>query len=146
MNLKSSFSFVWAIKVAIAITFIAHGYEALSLHPKFVDFIIKTFRIYLGVSLSEATSRYMLYVIGALDVLAALGLLMFTNKTSIVYMIFWGALTAFCRVLYDPTNGLADTLSRVSHFAMPLSLYMLYFAKANGREVFDRTANRRPVS
>ena len=80
----------------------------------------------------------MLFVIGAVDILAALALLGFNSKASIVYMAFWGALTAVCRVLYDPTNGLADTLSRVSHFAIPLALYMYYFSKAAGRQLMSR--------
>ena len=80
----------------------------------------------------------MLFVIGAVDILAALALLGFNSKASIIYMAFWGALTAVCRVLYDPTNGLADTLSRVSHFAIPLALYMYYFSKAASRQLMSR--------
>ncbi len=134
LKMRSPLAFVWSIKIAIAVTFVAHGFEALNLHPKFVDFIIKTFRIYLGVSVSEATCHYMLFVIGVADILAAIALLIVNSKASIVYMAFWGALTAICRILYDPTNGLADTLSRVSHFAIPLALYMFYFSKVAGKQ------------
>ena len=138
LKMRSSLTFVWSIKIAIAATFVAHGFEALNLHPKFVDFIIKTFRIYLNVSVSEAACHYILFVIGAADILAALALLTLNSKTAVVYMAFWGALTAVCRILYDPTNGLADTLSRVSHFAIPLALYMFYFSKAAGKHLLGR--------
>lgn len=117
------------LKLAIAVTFIAHGYEALCLHPKFTDFLIKTFRVYLGLVLTEEKTHFMLYVIGAVDILAAMSLILTNSRWSTSYMVFWGALTALCRVMYDSNNGLADTLDRVSHFAIPLALYLLYHTK-----------------
>ena len=116
------------LKLAIAVTFIAHGYEALCLHPKFTDFLIKTFRVYLGLVLTEEKTHFMLYVIGAVDILAAMSLIL-TNSRWATSTWFSGALTALCRVMYDSNNGLADTLDRVSHFAIPLALYLLYHTK-----------------
>ena len=115
------------LKVAIATTFIAHGYEAIMLNPKFIDFIIRISRVYSGVAISEATASSMLYVIGVVDIFVAISLLTFMNRFSIAYMAFWGGLTALARVFFDPTNGPTDMIIRSAHFAVPFFLYLSYY-------------------
>jgi len=128
------------LKVAIALTFIPHGLFAMGLIYVPGHFIDMTIQI-LGVT--EDQARLFLFVIGALDVIAAL--LLFVPKASkyaLVYIIVWGILTAFARIVagYNLdffSNSLHHytylTVYRLPHGLLPLAVYMIQYGSFKQR-------------
>ncbi len=125
----------WAaplIAWAIAITFFAHGIEAILVHPAFVDYIVLGFKSILGVSLSENSAALLLRCVGLVDILCALAVLplrarggLFPRIASgvLLWMAFWGIFTASLRLLGFGVQNWAEFGIRCSHFALPLALY-----------------------
>lgn len=118
------------IKVAIALTFVGHGFYALGIHPQpgqYVDMILNVF------SISELLARKILVIVGVLDLSVAI-LIFFPKyfQVSIWYIIIWAALTSLARVVaHIDFNFLAasmdqwlyEVLVRVPHFGLPLALW-----------------------
>lgn len=85
------------IKIIIGLTFIGHGLYAIGYYaqpPVFIKMIRST------IACDYATAQIILYIIGALDIIAAL-LLFVPNKRiqqiALVHIIAWGFITAFGR-------------------------------------------------
>ena len=85
---------------------------------------------------SDATALRFLLVVGILDFVAAACVLLPAlriQQAGLVYMVLWGGATALARVLtyYDPSvdlygldPGIAQTLVRTSHWALPLFMLL----------------------
>jgi len=123
---------IFGLKVAIALTFIPHGLFAMGvpyLPGHFIDMTI----IILGVNETQATQ--FLFSVGFLDVLFSL--LIFVPKLSkyvLWYMIIWGFITAFSRLIAGfNINFLSSslhgstylTIYRLSHGILPLIVLLL---------------------
>ena len=121
------------IKVAIALTFICHGLYALGVYPQpghFVDMMIQ------GFGMSEPLAKTSLKIAGGLDIIVAIGLFIPNQtiyKTSLWYLLIWGLLTTFARLVanvdlalgwYSWQQWLPETLVRFPHFALPLLLLL----------------------
>lgn len=108
------------VKIAIALVFTTHGLFAMGLiyvPGHFVDMTIKI----LGVS--EAVAKQFLFVIGLLDVIASI--LIFIPKLSkyaFYYLIIWGILTAFARIV---SGFSADFIARSFHHFSYLVIYRI---------------------
>ncbi len=129
------------MKLALAATFIGHGLYAIGFHPlpgNFIDMMIK------GFGMTESIAKTTLWIIGWLDILAAIALLCFplisSRKGKQIYMIalyytlIWGFLTALARVYtnvawssgwYSLKQWLPEFLMRFPHFLIPLTLILL---------------------
>jgi len=59
----------WTMRVALALTFFAHGLEALQQRGAFLDMLILASRYLLDVRLTEAIAQQLLLGIGAIDLL-----------------------------------------------------------------------------
>jgi len=118
--------------IACALTFVCHGLYAVGYYPRpgtFVDMTISSLHV------DEATAHLILQIAGYLDFVVAL--LIFipqTQKVALLYMVFWGFLTAFARVYAYFIPSLAiDTLSqwwfetafRLIHGGLPLFVYLV---------------------
>ncbi len=125
---------IFAMKVAIAITFIAHGLYALNFYPRPGNFIQMVIDI-LGVN--ESTAIIFLNVAGVLDFAIAIGIFLKgkIRDAALLYAIFWGLATSIARIwshLY--IDMLEDTLMvwvheavyRMPHFLIPLAVYYFY--------------------
>ena len=115
------------LRIAVAITFAAHGYEAWQRHPKFVDFNIVVAQRLLGWSVTQDTAEATLVVIGTIDLLAAALLLLGPRWRAVAfYMAFWGLVTATARVVYAGAVGFSgayhQTLLRACHVGVPLAI------------------------
>lgn len=111
--------------VAAAATFIAHGWEALQLHPRFVDYLLLASRWLLGWSLAQATASDILLVIGAVDVLLGVAILVgLRSRVVFAYMAFWGAVTATARVVHGGLGAYPSTLVRAANAGVPLALFV----------------------
>ena len=126
------------LKIAIAFTFIPHGFMAMGIPYRPGHFIDMTI-IILGVNETQAT--LFLFIVGFLDVLCAL--LVFVPKLSkyaLWYMIIWGFATAFARIvsgfnidfISSSIHGSAYlTIYRLAHGIIPLIVLLLEMNKTN---------------
>lgn len=126
---------IW-MKLAICLTFIAHGLLALGILETPASFYGMVTNI-LGLNMQDAQLFLMLAGIG--DIIACIVLITGRNKFqqyALLYCFCWGLLTALARtmnVFHADTvtlllNGLAETLVRVPNALIPL-LYLLYLKR-----------------
>ena len=116
------------IYFALSLCFIGHGAYALNIQSTPADFLSMTMNI---LSIEEDSARYFLFIFGTLDFVAALCIwlpIKELKRTALIYMIIWGALTAFARPLGQPAIDLTERLVvwgpemlwRLSHMLIPL--------------------------
>jgi hypothetical protein len=132
LNSVDNKNIVLGIKIAIACTFIAHGLYAMGLvylPGHFVDMTI----ILLGFT--EPQVGTFLYVVGLLDII--MSILIFVPKFSkyaLIYMIFWGLLTAFARFVAGYNKNFIEmsfynytylVIYRLSHGLIPLLVLLM---------------------
>ena len=110
---------------AACAVFIAHGFEALTLRPQFVDYLQVTFARAAHLTISVSTAHTLLLAIGAADVFVALLVLFRPTRPVLAYMAGWGFLTAAMRlVYYGPADGLGPALVRSLNGGAPLVLLL----------------------
>jgi hypothetical protein len=139
---------LFGLKLAIVLTFVPHGLFAMGLIYLPGHFIDMTIKI-LGINELQAT--YFLYVVGLLDVICAI--LLFVPKFSkyaLLYMIFWGFLTALARLVAGFNSNFLSaslhgsaylTIYRLAHGIIPLVVYLLEQNKTN--QVFKIAVDER---
>ena len=121
------------LKVAIALTFTAHGLYAMNVFPRPGIFLDMTMQI-LGVS--QEVAIQFLNVAGMMDlVISVLIFLPFKfAKWGLGYAVMWGLATALARVVafFEWSNALTtlhqwlyETVMRMPHFLIPLAVLML---------------------
>lgn len=116
----------WTMRFAIAVTFAAHGIEALLRKAIFVDYLIFA-GMRIGYRMPEETAVTMLKVIGTMDLLLAIGILLPWRLTPVaIWMAAWGFITAGARIVYAGQYGLPDFTLRIIHGALPLALALLW--------------------
>ncbi len=125
-NLKGRDDWALILRIGIAATFFGHGLEALSLHPKFLDFLMDFSEVYLGFELLQNHAYTILYVIGVIDLAVALLALVTRFNMIFLYMALWGLITAICRITYFEGSGIMPFMVRSAHWVIPLVLF-LYF-------------------
>lgn len=124
------------IKVAIALTFTAHGLYALGFYPRPVHFMEMTMNI-LGVQEEQAIQ--FLNTAGILDFVISIGLFLPWRwaKYCLAYAVFWGAGTTAARIWayfdwewldYVLVQWLHESVMRFPHFLVPLAV-LLFLAK-----------------
>jgi hypothetical protein len=123
--------FFW-LKLAIALTFVGHGFYALGWHPRPAHFL--TMMMWLP-GVTEARAADLLWIAGVLDlVVAVLIFLPRVRLPALAYAAAWGLITALARVLTHLTPaedayGLIpwafETLVRLPHGLLPLLLLAL---------------------
>ncbi len=127
--------YTWGAAAAAA-TFAAHGLYALNIFPRPGHFTAMTMQI---LHVSEGAAATFLSIMGALDLVAALAVLLpwtLARRISLVYMIVWGLLTAIARYAAHVHFQLPwwpralqewtpEVLIRFPHFLAPLSLWYL---------------------
>jgi hypothetical protein len=116
----------WVLRVAVAATFLGHGWEALQHHPAFVDLVLGSLRRMFGEAPSEAAVRSILTGIGVLDL--ALAALVLVRRWSwvVAWMALWGFATAASRTLALGTGFAHETALRTLNGAAPLALLLLW--------------------
>lgn len=124
---------IFWLKVSIALTFIPHGLFAMGLIYVPGHFIDMTIKI---LAVTETQSRQFLFIVGLLDIIAAVFLFIpKLVKPAFIYIIIWGILTAIARVVagfnYDFfLNSIHNftylTVYRLPHGLLPLATLILY--------------------
>lgn len=116
----------WILRGAIAATFGAHGYEALQLHPGFVDYLLAADLYLFNFGLEQSTAELLLRVIGAVDLLVAVLVLTGRDLRSVlIWAAAWGIVTALSRVVQGGEGALHQTLIRAANGGLPLVLLLL---------------------
>jgi hypothetical protein len=112
---------VWLLRGAAATTFVAHGWQAIALHPWFVDYLIAAGQLF-GLELSQRAAEVTLRVIGVVDMVVALLLVTRRWRSVAFYMAAWGALTALVRMVHSGPDAYYDVLVRASNCGVPLAI------------------------
>ncbi len=111
------------LRWAIAVTFAAHGLEALQHNFEFVNMLILAAQRLLGWRMPQSVAEASLTVIGVLDVVLALACLTGRLRSVLWYMTVWGLVTAAARIVVLPWDqGLAAFATRLPHATIPLYL------------------------
>ena len=136
------------LRVTIAVTFLAHGYESLALHPSFVDYVIVGSKRLFGWSITQGAAETVLLVIGAVDVAVALMMIVTRWRLVAYYMAFWGLITAVSRVLYGGMPGLEWTchqaLTRACHAGVPLAIGLYWTMLSRDAKPTSRSSPSTP--
>jgi len=133
-------SYISLLKIAIAITFIAHGLYAVGYYPRPGNFMEMVLNI---LSLSDGQVKQFLLLAGSLDFIAAIAIFL-PRKLAIpalIYIIFWGFMTTIARLwsyfqsdFWQETllRWLPESIMRFPHFLIPLAVLVWYLqAKRN---------------
>ena len=120
------------MKIAIALTFTAHGLYAIGYYPQpgvFVDMIINIFNV------SEVTTKSILQIAGILDFVVSIAIFIpYISKYSLMYAVLWGGLTALARTwanfyiafpLDSLHQNLYETIYRLPHMLVPLAALLI---------------------
>lgn len=119
----SASSVAWILRCALAATFVVHGFEALSLHPRFVDYLLLGDRRLVSVGLDQSAAEAVLRVIGIVDIACAAWVLRGRlHRGVLAYMAFWGAITAGARIVHSGEHGIHLALIRAANAGVPLAL------------------------
>jgi hypothetical protein len=122
----------YGARAAISATFIGHGLYALGFYPVPGNFLEMTMR---SLSIGEDPARHFLFLIGVLDVLAAMGVLWPKRFKTVIfaYLIGWGLMTSLARVWgyfsFDFFENwlqmwVFELLIRFPHFLVPWFLWL----------------------
>lgn len=113
------------VKLSISLTFVAHGIEALALHPTFIDYLISFAENWLKMTLSEFAASQILRIIGCIDIITGILLILRPNRVLLVWLGFWGLTTGLNRILFAGPSGIHEFFIRFSHAACPWILILL---------------------
>jgi len=122
------------LRYATATTFIMHGVEAISHHPRFVDYIIHAANQLIQLPITQSQANHLLYGIGGLDILVAILIL---SKPKLLwplaYMALWGLITAASRIIHSGSIGISDAFIRAANAGVPLCLFLLLYTDRTNR-------------
>lgn len=115
---------VWVTfaRIAVAVTFAAHGWKALCLSPTFIDYILAASQDLVGYAMSQSTAEEMLWIIGVVDMIVAVLILGIASPWLAGYMAFWGFITAASRIVYAGWAADYEFLVRAANWGLPLAL------------------------
>lgn len=112
------------IRVALALTFAAHGVEALQHRGSFVDMLITASGNLLSMRMTESLATGLLIAIGVIDLVLAVLVLVRRWRQVALYMAAWGLITASARLVVLRWDvGWYEFAIRAPHWALPLVLY-----------------------
>lgn len=106
-------------------TFAVHGWEAFCLNPSFQD-LVYNFTALLGWDIPTSVNSSFLKAVGCMDICLAIGVLFFRKTKLVMWMAFWGIITALSRPLTLGFDAWPETAMRIANFALPFSLYLIY--------------------
>lgn len=129
--------FTFYLKIAVALTFVCHGLYAIGYYPRPGYFTEMTMNI-LGVE--EGRAIQFLKLAGILDFVIGVGIFLPNRiaKWIILYAVIWGFFTTIARVwayveidyfLQTMKQWFHETIFRVPHFLLPLTLYLMVIPK-----------------
>ena len=131
LGLFTSQTAEWLMRLAVACTFIAHGWEAYRHCPEFIDYLIMAAQKLAAYELSESHARQILSVIGVIDFVVGGAILLFRWRCLALYMAIWGAITAFSRVVHAGWPAYYEVLVRTANAGLPLALAIYWWHRSS---------------
>lgn len=116
---------MWALRLAASAVFLAHGLEALKLHPRFIDLILTSGYNLFGVRMSETAASALLRIIGVVDIAVAVAVVIRPWRVLLGWMAFWAGLAAVSRMTSFGWGAYPDLLVRAVYILAPLALWAL---------------------
>jgi hypothetical protein len=113
------------LTLALSITFLTHGLEALSHHPRFIDYLFAFSTKFLNYNPRQSDAEFILIVIGVLDICMAILVLVKPKPIIFVWMAYWGFVTASARIVELGWGMYPEVLVRASHFLIPVVLLII---------------------
>ncbi|MFT4540745.1 MAG: putative membrane protein YphA (DoxX/SURF4 family) [Planctomycetota bacterium] len=114
----------WVLRVCVAVTFVAHGLEALAHAPGFIDLILLSARRFLDLRISEAAACHALTVIGVVDIVAAILILAQRWRSVAGYMTIWGLATLTSRMTAMGFERWPEAATRIANAGVPLAILL----------------------
>lgn len=114
------------LRLGLALTFFTHGIAAFMNQGGSLQTVIESSEHLVASPLwSEFVSKNALLLIGLMDMLVAILVLLKPKRNALVYMAFWGALTAFSRMFVAPELGFFEAMLRAPHYMLPLLIMII---------------------
>ncbi len=123
----------WVLRIGLAVVFLIHGMEAWNLHPQFIDYIIGSGRNLGGYAITESAAGSALKMIAVVDIAVAMLVLFRPWTALLVWMAFWGLITALSRTTSLGFASYPEVLLRASHVIAPIALWQLTAAISRRR-------------
>lgn len=108
----------WVLRVTVAGEFVGHGVFALQIKEGWIPY-------FEAVGISAAGAETLLPFIGAMDLLLALVVLFRPVPILLLWMAFWGFLTALIRPIAGSPGW--DFIERWANWGAPLALLLIKF-------------------
>ena len=144
--------------VGTVTTFLVHGAQAWLGSPVFITMIITTAQTYFDYAMEQSNVERILKFIGAMDicVVATILLLAWSTRSksvlrkvllgTLLWMAFWGLVTAFGRTTGASFGTFPETLLRLVHLGGPLVLYLEWSRHLpTGSSVAEPQSNVHPL-
>jgi hypothetical protein len=115
-------------RIGVFGTFFGHGLSALSINIKWIPLLTC-----YGFSVSQA--KYLLPIIGTIDIVIAFLVLIYPIRIILFWAIFWAFLTALSR----PISGgeFLEFIERSANWCLPLVLLILQGFPKSFKEMFQ---------
>lgn len=114
----------WVLRIACALTFAVHGWEAFQLNPPFQD-LLYVAAGHVGIGLSESVCHGLLRAIGIMDFVLAVSVLAVHLRPLLVWMACWGLITAASRPIAMGLDAWPECAMRLPNSAVPLLILLL---------------------
>lgn len=116
-------------RFSLFLIFFVHGLGCLWMHPGYIDYLIGVGATFTGGFMSQSLAEIILIGIGVVDILIAIIVLFKPFKYVLLWMVIWGLLTSFLRIVDAGIFNYTEFLIRVPHFTLPLVCLLLYKLK-----------------
>lgn len=116
-------------RVSLFIIFFVHGLGCLWMHPGYIDYLIGTWATFTGNFIQQSIAENILIAIGVIDIIIAVMVLFKPFRYVLIWMLIWGFLTSFLRIIDAGIFNYTEFLIRVPHFILPLVCLILYKIK-----------------
>ena len=126
--MQSSKKVEWILRIAVAGEFIGHGVFALQQKAGWLKY-------FEAVGIGPEQAFMLMPIIGAMDIILAILVLVKPIRIAVLWMAFWGLLTALIRWPIGP-DPVWDFVERWANWGAPLALLFLIGWPNNGREWF----------
>ena len=119
--------------ICISLTFATHGWEAFNAHPPFQDLLLGFFSA-VGLSVTMPTLLTILKTIAIKDFIIATLVLVRPFYAVLLWMTFWGTITAFSRPLTLGMNAWYMAATRAPNALLPLCLLIILIISKKAKE------------
>jgi len=131
---KPDYGFVpkWLLvltRLSLFLIFFVHGLGCLWMHPGYIDYLIGMGATFTGSFMKQSLAENILIVIGVIDIIIAISILIKPWRSILIWMVVWGLLTSFLRIVDAGIFNYTEFLIRVPHFTLPLVCLLLYKIK-----------------